>query len=304
MSFWAGQGGPMDLSRDVVGGVIREVNEQSGTVWVLTGRLPGGSQSGAWGVVTADGVAGVLKIATTPEWARQVVRAERAIATVRQAGYPTPAWLAVGTTTAGFGFQIQEKVTGAPIEVVSLHQAEAFVAVLERQNGVDPDPERCWNDFLADQLTSGWRRMRATVSATGPLGHELVDRCDLLLHDVESFTAPRTDMVHGDFRPANILFDHDQGRVSGVVDIEAIGSGTRAFDYATLLSHSEIEPDAVDLLAHAGAEAAGRGILHACFAQVALDLVRFIDQRTSLTGEERLGNLRALIDRAEHLAAM
>lgn len=85
-------------------------------------------------------------------------------------------------------------------------------------------------------------------------------------------------MVHGDFRHSNVLFD--RGTVSGVIDIEAIGSGPRVNDYATLLDHTDIEPDALELLVDAAVEAAGPDALRACFALVTMDLARFSYNRS------------------------
>jgi hypothetical protein len=60
--------------------------------------------------------------------------------------------------------------------------------------------------------------------------------------------------------------------VTGVIDIEALGSGTRAFDYATLLDYDLADATAVELLVAAGTEVAGPAVLAHCFVHVVLDL--------------------------------
>ena len=105
-------------------------------------------------------------------------------------------------------------------------------------------------------------------------------------------------MVHGDFRPANILFDH--GTVSGVIDIEAIGSGTRVFDYATFLDHPDIDTDALQLIVMTAAGIAGPAVLRACFARVALDLASFIYAADlPLNDQQRITRVEGLTERAD-----
>jgi aminoglycoside phosphotransferase (APT) family kinase protein len=111
-------------------------------------------------------------------------------------------------------------------------------------------------------------------------------------------------MVHGDFRPANVLFD--AGRISGVIDIEALGSGTRAFDYATLLDHSDMRPDALELLIRAGSDVAGPAVLRACLAHVVLDLVRFMRDAFASKAQltERTRTLTTRVETVDRLTRM
>ncbi|RCK68922.1 hypothetical protein DT076_13465 [Desertihabitans brevis] len=83
-----------------------------------------------------------------------------------------------------------------------------------------------------------------------------------------------------------------------MVDIEAIGSGSRVFDYATLLDHQRIEPAALELLVTAAAAVAGPGLLRACFDLVALDLV---DYSTVGPEDHRVLRIRELTTRAQQI---
>jgi hypothetical protein len=83
-----------------------------------------------------------------------------------------------------------------------------------------------------------------------------------------------------------VLFDGSV--VSGVIDIEAIGSGARAFDYATLLDHDDLDEDVLALLVGAGGNAAGPDVLRVCLARVVLDLVRFMSEQRAPGADDRL----------------
>jgi aminoglycoside phosphotransferase (APT) family kinase protein len=237
----------------------------------------------------------VLKLAETRDWTSQVLRAERAVSRIRAAGYPTPAWTRVGQTATGIGYQIQELVDGRAVDVIGVPEARELIRVLELQRGLDPDPGRCWSDFLAQEVTSGLPALRSAAAAAADAGPDLVTACDRVLEPIDGQICwPRTDMVHGDFRMANVLFQ--SGAIVGVIDIEAIGSGTRVFDYATLLDHSQIDAAALELLVQTAVDIAGPDVLRACFARVALDLARF------MAAAARPGKDDQLTTRVEELA--
>ncbi|WP_168207379.1 phosphotransferase [Microlunatus elymi] len=287
------------LPEELAALAVSDANANGPQSWRLCNQLGGGHQSGAWRLESDRRQVAVLKLAT-PSWAQQMIRAERAVAKVRAAGYPTPAWLATGQTN-GIGYQIQEFVQGTEVAVIGIAEAAELIKVLELQAGLDPDPDRCWSDYLANQLKAGLDALRADVALTGAPGRDLILACNQLLATTDPDACLlRTDMVHGDFRHSNVLLDH--GTVSGVIDIEAIGSGSRVNDYATLLDHTDIEPDALELLINAAVEAAGPDALRACFALVAMDLVRFMYSRSPALDVRPLANrIVALTDRAKTL---
>jgi aminoglycoside phosphotransferase (APT) family kinase protein len=195
------------------------------------------------------------------------------VAVVRQRGYPTPAWLAVGMTSSGSGYQVQEYVPGRPREYLTEETARRAVDVLELQRDLDPDPGRCWSEYVNNKWEQ-WTSTISEVAATGVAGAELAQHAARLVSLYELPRFPKADLVHGDFRLGNILFEGET--VSGVIDIEALGSGTRAFDYATLLDHGLADDSAVELLVAAGSEVAGPAVLAYCLAHVVVDLALFM----------------------------
>ncbi len=269
--------------------VLSEANHKHDTQFRLHHRFDDGVQSGVWLLTDEAGRRAVLKWSPTRTWAHQIEHDAEGVAKIRAAGYPTPAWLAVGTSTDGFGYQVQEFVTGhSPIQV-TVNEAWLLIDLLETHAGLDPDPQRCWSQFVTARMADRREDLRQQAAETGPTGRRLVNACERLLAAHGPVTLPTGDLVHGDFRPGNILVHAD--RVSGVIDIEALGSGTRAFDYATLLSAHDIAPDAVQMLCTAGEQVAGPGVLAYCFAQVALDLTVFVYRRDLKPGIQNVGKL-------------
>jgi len=234
-------------------------------------------QSGAWLITDASGSPTVLKWSPDQAWAHQIERAARAVAVARRHGYPTPAWLAAGWTRAGHGYQVQELAPGQPTPELTTEVVGAMIELVERQRDVDPDPDRSWSTYLVDQLEHSWVSTTAAVRGSGPAGEALVDACSALLAPFDLPALPSADLVHGDLRLGNVLFH--RGRVSAVVDIEALGSGTRVFDHATLLDHEHADEQAVHLLVDAACEVAGPAVLAFSLAHVVLDLARFVHRR-------------------------
>ncbi|WP_248704801.1 phosphotransferase family protein [Curtobacterium sp. MWU13-2055] len=293
----------------VLGGVEREraervldtINADERWLWVIAGRPDGGEQGGAWYVEGVDGRTAVLKI-SDPSWAEQMLLAEEAVGMVRRAGYPTPAWIRCGRTADGIGYQLQERVPGARLTSVDVGGARALISTIDLQAGLNPAPGRNWNDFVVDQLTRDMGNLCSASATAGASGMALVEMCRRLADDVDARDWPCSDMVHGDFRPANVLLMN--GEVTGVVDVEAIGSGTRAFDFATLLSYGPIDGDAVELIVNAGSLAGGEQALRACVALVFLDLVRFAAARPDATPETTAFEGARLVERAAMVEAL
>jgi hypothetical protein len=88
--------------------VVAELNVALGTEYELVRWLTGGLQGGAFELT--DGTTRVvLKWSADASWAPRVHRAARLVAKARAAGYPTPAWLAAGTTAGGSPYQLQDE---------------------------------------------------------------------------------------------------------------------------------------------------------------------------------------------------
>lgn len=258
--------------------ILSEVNRALGGRFQLARTLEGGFQSHTWLLADDARRRAVLKWNPERSWAPQILRADDAVARIRAHGYPTPAWLTSGVSQDGFGYQVHEFVPGRPAGPVTADLAAMLITVLESHADLDPDPDRCWSAYVENVVTEQRTRILREVSGLRPGGPDLVASCERLLTAAGSVDLPRGDLVHGDFRPGNIILH--RGRINGVIDIEAIGSGSRVYDYATLLSAEGIEPGAEQMIISAGERVAGPNVLALCFAEVALSLALFAHRGT------------------------
>ncbi len=74
--------------------------------------------------------------------------------------------------------------------------------------------------------------MRTHPQPVAPDAARLVDDLQRLIEPMRDVQIPNGDAVHGDFGPHNVLVAN--GRITGVVDCEAAGRGTRIYDLAHL----------------------------------------------------------------------
>ncbi len=256
--------------------VIAELNDTHGMALTLHSRCDSGIQSGAWLVVDNQDRPAVLK------WSRNgseshVRYLAPLVERIRGTGYPTPAWLAVGSTTAGCTYHLQEFAPGVQSWPLTVAATDLFIEVLERQAGLDPDPasdrSAQVSSAAVDESVGG---LRHTVRKSAPGGPALITRYDELLASYGVVDLPRGDMVHGDFNTCNILLHHDA--VSAVIDIEELGSGTRVIDYGCLLREAYVQnydPEVKRRLRQAGEAVAGPGALAVCAAAAAFFIVGF-----------------------------
>lgn len=238
----------------------------------LVGRLEGGYQGGAY-LVTRNGKQAVLKWSENLSWATQVLRAAPVVQKIREQGYPTPAWLAVGVTDQGFPYQVQEFVDGSPPSVLDSRAADLLLDVVDRQAKLNPDPERSWSDY-ARGVVFGDGRSR--LMASGEAGAAVVDAFDRLCRPLHDLPLPADDMVHGDLDLDNVMIS--DGRASGVVDIEAVGSGSRVFDLAAVIRSAYIwgaEPAALARIRQAAEDVAGPNVLRLFAAATVHDILNF-----------------------------
>jgi aminoglycoside phosphotransferase (APT) family kinase protein len=229
---------------------LRHVNRAHGTSYVLIGRLPGGYRSGAYLVRDQSGREAVLKYSPDASWARHVQRATPVIAAARDAGWPTPAWLAIGITDRGHLYHLQERAAGTAPERLTAPMARQALPIIDWQRGRAPDTDQNWSAHDHAVVFAGESDLLAIIDEHSPAGRAFARAVHSSLQPYRNCTLPASDLVHGDFSPDNILLDHDD-RLTAIIDVEAAGCGTRFHDLASLSAHGTLwdaDPDANALL--------------------------------------------------------
>lgn len=252
--------------------LLHQVNETHGLRFTLQSRCHDGVV-GAWLITDPAGRRAVLK--ANDGMAHRITRMPGIVDRIRAARYPTPAWLVAGVTATGRAYHIVDFVPGEPIShgPLTAQIAAQLVTVIEAQVGLDPDRRQDWSrgvsamafDEEAASPRTGLRQM-------GRPGVELIEHFDTMLAPYKGIELPAGDLVHGDFNTSNVLARN--GEISGIVDMDACGSGTRAVDYGWLLREAYIrnaDPDAIATIRQAGEAVAGPGVLAICAAATAFD---------------------------------
>jgi aminoglycoside phosphotransferase (APT) family kinase protein len=112
-----------------------------------------------------------------------------------------------------------------------------------RAAAIDDEP---WAELLVRTLTEGadgWC-LHEPLRTHSALTRRLLDHIERIGREVERSSLPETDLVHGDFHHRNVL-QHDDGRLSAVIDWEGVRQGDAVFDLVMLaicLAVARVEP--------------------------------------------------------------
>lgn len=263
---------------DTTESVVAELNVALGTNYQLVRQLTGGLQSTAY--VLTGGV--VLKWTDDPGWAPRVRQAAELVRRARAVGYPTPAWLAVGTTAAGSPYQLQELVPGSP-PTLDDALARQLIEICELQRDLLPeDRDASWSAWSRGVVFDGWDGVWERVQAyDGEVG-ELLQRYGELCRPYRDEELAHHDFVHGDLNMGNLLVA--DGRITGIVDIEAAGGGARAYDLvalATSAARDGADAGVDELFLEAALRANGRAAVAVCAAAAFASVAEFVHERST-----------------------
>ncbi|MGA8115468.1 MAG: aminoglycoside phosphotransferase family protein [Actinocatenispora sp.] len=229
--------------------ILDHVNRVHGTNYALVAQLSGGYRSGAHLVRDRIGREAVLKHSPDPIWAHHVQRTGPVIATARDAGWPTPAWLTVGTTDTGHLYHLQERVAGASPERLTTPMARQALPIIDWQRGRAPDTDQNWSAHDHAVVFAGEAGLLAAIRRHSPAGSAFTQAVRSSLQPYRGCMLPVSDLVHGDFSPDNVLLDNEQ--LTAIIDAEAAGRGSRFHDLASLSAHGTLwdaDPEAEVLL--------------------------------------------------------
>lgn len=210
--------------------MIEEAAAGLGGGWRVSRKLAGGLNQGAYLVRGPGGETAVLKCFTqSPE---RIAAAAPVIRAAREHGWPTPAWLATGTTRSGAAWVLEEFAPGMRPRRVDDRVAALMVKVLEVQAGLGNLAGPGWSQWAWGTVFEDWDGLRAAVRAGFPRGGEIVAAVDAIASSCDAAPMDAPDLVHGNFEAGNTLLD---GYRLWVVDAQGVSGGSRAYDLTEAL---------------------------------------------------------------------
>ena len=227
--------------------VLEEINDDLGSRWTLGPRLSGGLLGGAWQVDDVDTRA-VLKWHAPGSRVPRNPDAARVVTALRDVGYPTPAWLASGTTASGRAFSIQEFIVGERNLRLEVPTAELLIDLIARQRRLEPPTTFDWTTHMHDRVFTDHPTHAPLVSAGGEIEALFRHALDTAA-PYRDADLPHGETVHSDLQPSNVLLR--DGRVAGVIDMDAVGRGCATYDALHAAVQGVLwggDPDAVALM--------------------------------------------------------
>jgi aminoglycoside phosphotransferase (APT) family kinase protein len=205
--------------------MLEEAAAGLGGGWRVSRKLAGGWNQGAYLVRGPGGEMAVLKCyAEDPE---RIAAAVPVIRAAREHGWPTPAWLATGTTRSGGAWVLQEFAAGKRPRRLDERVAALMAEVLEVQAGLGKLAGPGWSQWAWGTVFEDWGSLRATVRAGFPQGGEIVAAADAIASSCSAAPLGAADLVHGNFEAGNTLLD---GNRLWLVDAQGVSGGSRAYD--------------------------------------------------------------------------
>jgi aminoglycoside phosphotransferase (APT) family kinase protein len=180
----------------------------------------------------ADGEPGlvIVKASANPFAAARSAWAQRALAALAGRGYPVPRMLWHGLL-GSWSLVVLERLPGEPLQALDDSTLDALLALVELQRDLVVDPGG-WDtaEWIERILFDRWEGWWPAAEAAAP---ETSRRLHAFVEPARGYRLPGGDLVHGDLNLSNVLAEG--GTITGVVDWDAIGYGSRASDLAGLL---------------------------------------------------------------------
>jgi aminoglycoside phosphotransferase (APT) family kinase protein len=163
-------------------------------------------------------------------------------------GYPVPAILWHGMISDQWHVTVQNRLPGRPLFApgVALDgpMLDAMLRLVELQADAGiPAGERDFTGYVANVLFDDWDDVWADAARACAAAGELRARLRRWLQPVWGLRLPAADYAHNDLNLSNVLTDG--AMITGVVDWDGFGLGSRALDLVALALDCNITPDNV-----------------------------------------------------------
>jgi aminoglycoside phosphotransferase (APT) family kinase protein len=219
-------------------------------------------------------------------------------------GYPVPEILWHGMVSDQWHVTVQSRLPGRPCTALDRPMLEAVLRLVELQADAGiPAGDRDFAGYVANVLFDDWDDEWADAPRAAEAANPLCARLRRWLQPVWGLRLPPADYVHDDLNLSNILTDGT--RITGVVDWDEFGLGSRALDLVALALDCERGGDravADHLLAQAAAVAGDGGLRCLVSYRAISGLAHYARERqayASSLGDAECAAISACLDRLE-----
>jgi aminoglycoside phosphotransferase (APT) family kinase protein len=199
---------------------------------------------------------------------------------------------------------VQSRLPGRPCTALDRPMLEAVLRLVELQADAGiPAGDRDFAGYVANVLFDDWDDEWADAPRAAEAANPLCARLRRWLQPVWGLRLPPADYVHDDLNLSNILTDGT--RITGVVDWDEFGLGSRALDLVALALDCERGGDravADHLLAQAAAVAGDGGLRCLVSYRAISGLAHYARERqayASSLGDAECAAISACLDRLE-----
>jgi aminoglycoside phosphotransferase (APT) family kinase protein len=223
-------------------------------------------------------------------------------------GYPVPVILWHGMISAHWHVAVQNRLPGRPLFALDGPLGEpvldALLRLVELQADAGiPAGDRDFAGYVANVLFDDWDEVWADAPRAFAAAGPLCERLRQWLRPVWGLRLPPADYAHNDLNLSNVLAAG--ARITGVVDWDEFGLGSRALDLVALALDCERRGDhaAADLLLARAGQVAGRDGLRCLVSYRAVGGLAFYTQEREAYGDS-LGDaecaaVSAILDRLQ-----
>jgi len=223
-------------------------------------------------------------------------------------GYPVPAVLWHGLIAPQWHVTVQNRLPGRPLFPLTgpldgpVVDALLRLVELQADAGIQPG-DRDFTGYLANVLFDDWDQVWADAPRACAAAGPLCARLRRWLQPVWGLRLPAADYAHNDLNLSNVLADG--ALITGVVDWDEFGLGSRALDLVALAVDCERCGDraAADRLLGRAAQVAGHDGLRCLVSYRAIaGLAFFSHERQAYgdsLGDEACAAFSAILDRLQ-----
>jgi aminoglycoside phosphotransferase (APT) family kinase protein len=204
-----------------------------------------------------------------------------------------------GMARDGWHVTVQNRLPGRPVTTLDGPLLEEVRRLVERQAGAAiPAGDRDFTGYIANVLFDDWDEVWADAARAGPAAGQLCGRIREWLRPAWGLRLPPADFAHNDLNLSNLLTDGV--RITGVIDWDEFGLGSRALDLVVLAIDCQQRGAGVAAgrLLAAAAAAAGDGGLRCLVSYRALAALAE-DVRENQSPRADIETIAAILDRLQ-----